>query len=114
MVVDRRAARIAGHYIPCTARFRWPLSLVNAVAALTLPGKSPTTATGPRPCIPILSMRPSPSPTEPHVARLFIYPIKSCAGIELPTARLTETGLAHGLGQTLRVGQALELDYGFE
>lgn len=61
-----------------------------------------------------LSMRPSPSPTELHVARLFIYPIKSCAGIELPTARLTETGLAHGLRQTLRVGQALELDYGFE
>jgi uncharacterized protein YcbX len=33
--------------------------------------------------------------TEPHIARLFIYPIKSCAGIELPQARLTDTGLAH-------------------
>lgn len=33
--------------------------------------------------------------TEPHIARLFIYPIKSCAGIELPQARLTHTGLAH-------------------
>ncbi len=37
----------------------------------------------------------NPHNTEPHIARLFIYPIKSCGGIELPTARLTETGLAH-------------------
>jgi hypothetical protein len=27
------------------------------------------------------------------IARLFIYPIKSCAGVELPEALLTETGL---------------------
>lgn len=40
-------------------------------------------------------MNPSPYSAEPHIARLFIYPIKSCAGIELPTARLTDTGLAH-------------------
>lgn len=31
----------------------------------------------------------------PCVARLFIYPIKSCAGIELLQARLTDTGLAY-------------------
>ena len=40
-------------------------------------------------------MNPSTTSTEPHIARLFIYPIKSCAGIELPQARLTDTGLAH-------------------
>ncbi len=40
-------------------------------------------------------MTASPTPTEPHIARLFVYPIKSCAGIELPQSRLTETGLAH-------------------
>jgi uncharacterized protein YcbX len=40
-------------------------------------------------------MNTSPNPTEPHIARLFIYPIKSCAGIELTQARLTDTGLAH-------------------
>jgi uncharacterized protein YcbX len=28
-----------------------------------------------------------------RIARLFIYPIKSCAGVELPQAQLTETGL---------------------
>ncbi len=28
------------------------------------------------------------------VARLFVYPVKSCAGIELPSARLTDTGFA--------------------
>ncbi|MES2951205.1 MAG: MOSC N-terminal beta barrel domain-containing protein [Pseudomonadota bacterium] len=39
-------------------------------------------------------MNPNPTSTEPHIARLFIYPIKSCAGIELPQARLTDTGLA--------------------
>lgn len=27
------------------------------------------------------------------IARLFVYPVKSCAGIEVPTVRLTETGL---------------------
>jgi uncharacterized protein YcbX len=31
----------------------------------------------------------------PHIARLFVYPIKSCAGIELPRVDLTATGLAH-------------------
>lgn len=31
----------------------------------------------------------------PHIAQLFVYPIKSCAGIELFEARLQETGLAH-------------------
>lgn len=40
-------------------------------------------------------MNTNPTSTEPHIARLFIYPIKSCAGIELPHARLTDTGLAH-------------------
>ncbi len=40
-------------------------------------------------------MNTDPSRTDPHIARLFIYPIKSCAGIELPHARLTGTGLAH-------------------
>jgi hypothetical protein len=37
------------------------------------------------------------SPTEPDVrtriARLFVYPVKSCAGVELREAALTETGL---------------------
>ncbi|WP_077000235.1 MOSC domain-containing protein [Variovorax sp. KK3] len=28
-----------------------------------------------------------------RIARLFVYPIKSCAGVELPEALLTETGL---------------------
>ena len=37
----------------------------------------------------------TPNPTQPCIARLFIYPIKSCAGIELPQARVTETGLLH-------------------
>lgn len=37
----------------------------------------------------------NPTSTEPHIARLFIYPIKSCAGIELPHAHLNHTGLAH-------------------
>ena len=27
------------------------------------------------------------------IARLFVYPVKSCAGVELPEALLTETGL---------------------
>ncbi len=40
-------------------------------------------------------MNPIPINAEPHIAHLFVYPIKSCAGIELPMARLTETGLAH-------------------
>ncbi len=37
----------------------------------------------------------NPTSIEPHIARLFIYPIKSCAGIELPQADLTDTGLAY-------------------
>ena len=28
-----------------------------------------------------------------HIARLFVYPVKSCAGVELDQALLTETGL---------------------
>ena len=40
-------------------------------------------------------MHTTPTRTEPHIARLFIYPIKSCAGIELAQTRLTDTGLAH-------------------
>jgi hypothetical protein len=40
-------------------------------------------------------MKVSSTSTAPHIARLFIYPIKSCAGIEVPMARLTDTGLAH-------------------
>ena len=44
---------------------------------------------------PIPHMNPNPISAEPHIARLFIYPIKSCGGIELSTACLTETGLAH-------------------
>jgi uncharacterized protein YcbX len=35
----------------------------------------------------------SPSDVTARIARLFIYPIKSCAGVELPEAVLTETGL---------------------
>ena len=42
-----------------------------------------------------MSTTTTPNPTQPHIARLFIYPIKSCAGIELPQTRLTETGLLH-------------------
>ena len=30
---------------------------------------------------------------EATIARLFVYPVKSCAGVELPEALLTETGL---------------------
>ena len=42
-----------------------------------------------------MSTTTTPNPTQPHIARLFIYPIKSCAGIELPQTRLIETGLLH-------------------
>jgi hypothetical protein len=42
-------------------------------------------------------MRPPPMPADPHltarIARLFVYPVKSCAGVELREAVLTETGL---------------------
>ncbi|MCB2030574.1 MAG: MOSC domain-containing protein, partial [Rhodoferax sp.] len=34
-----------------------------------------------------------PFDTEGTIARLFIYPVKSCAGVELTEAILTETGL---------------------
>lgn len=30
-----------------------------------------------------------------HIAQLWIYPVKSCAGIRVPQARLTATGLEH-------------------
>ena len=35
----------------------------------------------------------SPSGLQARISRLFVYPIKSCAGVELPQADLTETGL---------------------
>ena len=36
---------------------------------------------------------PSESDLSGTIARLFVYPVKSCAGIEVQQARLTETGL---------------------
>lgn len=36
---------------------------------------------------------PPDSDLQATIARLFVYPIKSCAGVELPEALLTETGL---------------------
>lgn len=36
---------------------------------------------------------PSNFDLQASIARLFVYPIKSCAGVELPEALLTETGL---------------------
>ncbi|VTU35616.1 MOSC domain-containing protein [Variovorax sp. RA8] len=36
---------------------------------------------------------PSNFDLQATIARLFVYPIKSCAGVELPEALLTETGL---------------------
>ena len=38
-------------------------------------------------------MSSTPSDVTTHIARLFVYPIKSCAGVELKEAVLTETGL---------------------
>jgi hypothetical protein len=35
----------------------------------------------------------APSPMSGRIARLFVYPVKSCAGVELQEAVLTETGL---------------------
>ena len=35
----------------------------------------------------------SSSTSGARIARLFVYPVKSCAGVELPQALLTETGL---------------------
>lgn len=35
----------------------------------------------------------SAADVQARIARLFVYPIKSCAGIEMPEALLTETGL---------------------
>ena len=35
----------------------------------------------------------SPVRITARIARLFVYPVKSCAGVELPEALLTETGL---------------------
>ena len=37
-------------------------------------------------------IRPTPT-SRRSIARLFVYPIKSCAGVELNEALLTETGL---------------------
>ncbi len=34
-----------------------------------------------------------PADVQARIARLFVYPIKSCAGIEMPEVLLTETGL---------------------
>ena len=36
---------------------------------------------------------PSESDLSGTIARLFVYPVKSCAGIEVQQALLTETGL---------------------
>ena len=48
-------------------------------------------------CLPRVSaVNPAPptrSDIQGHIARLFVYPIKSCAGVELTEALLTETGL---------------------
>jgi uncharacterized protein YcbX len=38
-------------------------------------------------------MSSAPPDVATHIARLFVYPVKSCAGVELPEAVLTETGL---------------------
>ena len=38
-------------------------------------------------------MSPSPPDVTARIARLFVYPVKSCAGVELADAVLTETGL---------------------
>ncbi len=39
------------------------------------------------------SPTPSAADVQARIARLFIYPIKSCAGVEVPEVLLTETGL---------------------
>lgn len=53
-------------------------------------------APSPAPCLPRISAvntsLPSLSDIQGRVARLFIYPIKSCAGVEVTEALLTETG----------------------
>ncbi len=38
-------------------------------------------------------MSPLPTDVSARIARLFVYPVKSCAGVELTQALLTETGL---------------------
>lgn len=38
-------------------------------------------------------MTPADFDLQATIARLFVYPVKSCAGVELPEALLTETGL---------------------
>lgn len=38
-------------------------------------------------------MSPPPTDVSARIARLFVYPVKSCAGVELTQALLTETGL---------------------
>lgn len=35
----------------------------------------------------------TPADVQARIARLFVYPVKSCAGIEVPEALLTDTGL---------------------
>ena len=37
----------------------------------------------------------SPAEFEARIAALWVFPIKSCAGISVPSATLTATGLAH-------------------
>lgn len=53
-------------------------------------------APSPAHCLPRIPAVNPALPTAPdiqgHIARLFIYPIKSCAGVELTDALLTETG----------------------
>lgn len=39
------------------------------------------------------AMSPSAPAVTARIERLFVYPVKSCAGVELPEAVLTETGL---------------------
>ncbi len=36
---------------------------------------------------------PTPADVQARISRLFVYPVKSCAGVELSEALLTETGL---------------------
>jgi len=40
-----------------------------------------------------VSTPPTPADVQARIARLFVYPVKSCAGIEVSEALLTDTGL---------------------
>ena len=42
-----------------------------------------------------------------HVAQLFVYPVKSCAGVSLQEAELTATGLAHDRAWMVVDGQGV-------